>query len=510
MAQVPFERVVHADETPSDWLTYSGNYAGQRFSRLSQLNRSNVNQLKLGWVYQAKSTSSFETTPIIADGTMYITETYGVVKALDARSGRLLWSYQPSKPKGEDLSVNPVNRGVALLDNTVYVGTAKTHLVALDAKSGAVRWETVVHPGTGYAMTSAPLAIDHRIIVGVAGGDNGERGFVDAYDPQTGKRLWRTYTIPAAGEPGVETWANKSYETGGGPTWVTGSYDPVLHLLYWGVGNPAPIWNGTQRAGDNLYTNSLLALDPKDGKVKWYFQFTPHDTHDWDSNHIPVLFDEMINGKMRKIVAVANRNGFYYVLDRETGEFLSGTPFVRQNWADGLDAKGRPIFRPGSEPTKEGSLIYPGVGGAANWWSPSYSPQTKLFYLAAGERGTKFFLGDLKYQRGEAYLGGGVRHDDADKSYGAIRALESTTGKLKWEFKLFSPPLSGVLSTAGGLVFGGTQEGNFFALDAENGKPLWDVTLGEEMKTNPISFAVDGKQYVAATAGHALFVFKLP
>ncbi len=272
-----------------------------------------------------------------------------------------------------------VNRGVAILDETVFVGTVTAHLVALDAKSGAVRWDVVVDDfKRGYYITAAPLAVAGRIIVGMSGGDHGTRGFIDAYDPKTGQRIWRTYTVPAPGEPGSETWRGDGYKTGGGPTWLTGSYDPELNLLYWGTGNPGPLWNSDVRPGDNLYTCSLLAIDTSDGKIKWHFQFTPGDTHDWDANQIPILFDASINGRPRKLVATANRNGFYYLLDRVTGAFLLGVPFVKQTWADGLDAEGRPKVRAGAVPTTEGALIYPGVGSAANWWSPTYSPQNEV------------------------------------------------------------------------------------------------------------------------------------
>jgi alcohol dehydrogenase (cytochrome c) len=407
--------------------------------------------------------------------------------------------------------VTRVNRGVAILDDTVFVGTISTHLVALDAKSGSVRWDVVVDDyRRGYYITAAPLALDGRIIVGISGGDHGTRGFLDAYDPKTGKRIWRTYTIPAPGEPGSESWPGDSYKTGGAPTWVTGSYDPSLNLLYWGTGNPGPLWNKDSRPGDNLYTCSLLAITPADGKIKWHFQFTPGDTHDWDANQVPVLFDLPMDGRARKLVATANRNGFYYVLDRETGEFLRGVPFVKQTWAEGLDSKGRPIFRPGAIPSPEGALVYPAVGAAANWWSPSYSPETKLFYQAAGESGTTYYKREPEYRQGTPFLGGGVRHIDMDERWGAIRALEAATGKLKWEFKLHTPPIAGLLSTAGGLVFGGTTEGNFFALDALTGTPLWNFQIGAAVNANPISFGLDGKQYIAIAAGNAVFVFGLP
>jgi alcohol dehydrogenase (cytochrome c) len=511
-AQVTYDRILRADSEPANWLTYSGNYRSHRFSPLTGITRDNVTRLKPAWIYQVRRTGIVETSPIVADGVMYITEPPSTVTALDVRTGRPLWSYSPSVPP--DVIVigsPPVNRGVAILGDSVFVGTVHGHLIALDAKSGAVRWDTVVNDNKfGYYLTSAPLALDGRILVGVSGAEAGIRGFLDAYDPKTGTRVWRTHTIPAPGEPGSETWSGDSWKNGGGSAWLTGSFDPELNLVYWGTGNPGPDWNGDLRPGDNLYTCSLIALNPADGKTKWHFQFTPHDIHDWDSNEIPVLFDATINGRPRKLVAMANRNAFYYVLDRETGEFLSAAPYAKQTWAERIDAKGRPIRRAGTEPSLEGTLVFPNIQGASNWPSPSYSPQTGLFYQAAREMGTFFFKGEPQYKAGEPFVAGGGRAVNGDDAWGAIRALEATTGKLKWEFKLISPPMSGVLSTAGGLVFGGTDEGNFFALDAATGTPLWDLQLGGAIRANPISFGVDGKQYVAIAAGYAIFVFGLP
>jgi alcohol dehydrogenase (cytochrome c) len=511
-AQVPYQRIAGAESAPSDWLTYSGNYQAHRFSPLSQITSQNVAQLKPFWIYQVRRTGIVETSPIVADGVMYITEPPSTVTALDVRTGRPLWTWTPAIPTDVIIIGSPpVNRGVAVLDDMVFVGTVHGHLVALDAKSGAVRWDVAVDDNKrGYYMTAAPLALDGRILIGVSGAEAGIRGFLDAYDSRTGRRVWRSFTVPAPGEPGADTWGGESWKTGGGSAWLTGSYDPVLNLVYWGTGNPGPDWNGDARPGDNLYTCSLIALNATDGRIKWHFQFTPHDTHDWDSNEIPVLFDGVVNGRARKLVAMANRNAFYYVLDRETGEFLAGTPYAKQTWADGLDAKGRPRVRPGLDPSVEGTLVFPNIQGASNWPSPSYSPQTKLFYQAAREMGTHYFKGEAKYKAGEAFVAGGGRAINGDDAWGAVRALEATTGKLKWEFKLLTPPMNGLLSTAGGLVFGGTEEGNFFALDADTGKPLWDVQLGAAVKANPIGFAVDGKQYVAIAAGYSLFVFGLP
>jgi alcohol dehydrogenase (cytochrome c) len=512
LSQVPYKRIADAELERGNWLSYSGSYQSHRFSPLKQITPANAGALKTAWVYQFKNIGRQETSPVAVDGVMYVTESPTVVTALDARTGRTLWTWQRQQARSaKTIGFGQSNRGIAILDDTVYVGTLDCWLVALDAKSGAVRWMVeVAENKVGYSITAAPLAIDGKIIVGIAGGETGVRGFLDAYDAKTGKRVWRCWTIPAADEPGVETWAGESWKTGAGTTWVTGSYDPQLNLLYWGTGNPGPDWNGDARKGDNLYTCSLLAIDAASGKIKWHFQFTPHDVHDWDANQIPVLLDAVWQGRPRKLVATANRNAFYYVLDRETGEFLLGAPYAKQTWAKGLDAKGRPIVLPNTEPTVEGNLVYPSLQGATNWFSPAYSPVTKLFYAPVREMGAYYFKGEAKFVPGTFFAGGGERALDGDKAYGAIRALDVMTGQMKWEFRLQSPPWAGVLATAGGLVFGGSGEGNFYALDATTGKPLWDFQTGGDISANPISFLVDGKQQVAIAAGQALFVFGLP
>jgi alcohol dehydrogenase (cytochrome c) len=510
-AQVPYSRIVQAANAPQDWLTYSGNYSSQRFSPLSQINRQNVSQLRPAWMYQLKRPGVFETTPIVADGVMYITEPPSTVTALDVKTGRPLWRWTPPIPDNVIvIGSPPVNRGVAVLDDMVFAGSIAGHLAALDAKSGVVRWDITVDDNhKGYYLTLAPLALNGKVVVGVSGAEAGIRGFIAAYDAKTGKQLWRTYTIPGPGEPGRESWGKDSANIGGSSTWLTGSFDPALNTLYWMTGNPGPDYDGDVRPGDNLYTCSVLALDPNTGRIKWHFQFTPHDVHDWDSNQIPVLFDETIGGRPRKLLAVANRNAFYYVLDRETGEFVTGAPYAKQTWAQGLDAKGRPILKPGNDPSIEGTEVWPNLQGSANWYSPSYSPQTKLFYHFTREMSSIYYKGQAKYTAGQPYTAGGGTAVDGDNAYAAIRAMEAATGKLRWEFKLLEPGMDGVMSTAGGLVFGGTEEGNFFALDAESGKPLWDMQLGGPIHANPMSFGLGGKQYVAIPAGWTLYVFAL-
>ena len=515
-AEVNFERLVNAADEPQNWFTYSGSFRSERFSPLSQINKDNVVDLKVIWAYQMQPPSIggaglVETTPVVVDGVMYLTEPPSSVTALDARSGKSLWTWSPEMDEEtKHIGFPQVNRGVAILDDAVYVGTLDAHLVALDAATGAVRWDTeVADNNTGFALTLAPLALDGKIIIGVSGAEAGVRGFIDAYDSATGERIWRKYTIPAPGEPGSETWEGDDWRTGGGSTWLTGSYDPELDLLYWTVGNPSPDWNGDLRPGDNLFSCSLLALDPATGDIKWYFQFTPHDTHDWDANQIPILLDAEFNDEDRKIVALANRNAFFYLLDRETGEFLHGNEYSKQTWAAGLDEAGRPIVLPGTDPTYDGNLVWPSLQGATNWFSPSYNPQTEQFFVATRLMGAVYYKADVEYEEGEPFLGGGEQALRGDDAAGAIRALDVLTGRQQWEFMLHSPPWAGVMATAGGLVFGGSDEGNVFALDAETGKPLWDFQSGGAVRTNPMSFAVDGKQRIVTTAGGTMFVFGL-
>jgi alcohol dehydrogenase (cytochrome c) len=493
------------------WLMYSGSYSSHRFTPLTQLTPANVARLKPVWVYQPAGVGSVETTPVVAGGVMYTTSGPANVAALDLKSGKPLWEWnRPIAASVLNLGFPRVNRGAAILDNTVYVGTLDGYLVALDAKSGAQRWATQVGDNpTGHAITAAPLAVDGTIIVGISGGEAGIRGFLDAYDAKTGKQVWRFWTVPSPGEPGSESWPGDSWVHGGGATWLTGSYDPELKLLYWGTGNPGPDWNGDSRKGDNLYTSSLVAIDVNTGKARWHFQFTPHDVHDWDANQIPVLVDADFGGAPRKMVVMANRNGFFYAFDRKTGEYLLGTPYAKQTWARGLDPKGRPILIPNMEPSEKGTLVYPSLQGSTNWGSPSYSPSTQLFYVPVREMGSIYYKTMVEYKPGTYYTGGSEKRLD-EESWGAVRALDVKTGKQIWDFKLPSPPWAGVMSTAGGLVFSGSQEGNFYALDAKTGKPLWQFQTGGAIRSGPMSFLADGKQHVAIAGGHALFVFALP
>ena len=507
--KVPFDRILNADKEPGNWLSYSRDYSGQRYSPLAQINAGNVAKLRVAWMTQADEMDTVQTSPIVVDGTMFITKPPNIVEALDARTGRSVWTYRRDISSDVRGCCGKVNRGVAILDDTIYYGSADAHLVALDARTGAVRWDvSMADPKLGYSGTGAPLALKDKIIVGMAGGEFGVRGFIDAYDAKTGKRLWRFNTIPGKGEPGNETWAGESWKTGSATTWVTGVYDADTNTLFWGTGNPGPDWNGDARLGDNLYSDSLLALDPDTGARKWHFQYTPHDVNDWDSTQTPILADGMFQGQRRKMVVLANRNGFYYSLDRETGKFIAGRPYIRQTWAKGLDEAGRPMRLPNTTPTFEGLLMWPSLGGGSNWYSSTFSPQTNYYYVNAKEQGAIYYKGAAEFKAGAFFDGGGQRPYKKEEPYGAVRALDVVTGELKWEYMLHSPSHAGLMTTAGGLVFGSNQS-TFFALDAKSGALLWRFEAGGGIVANPISYLVDGKQYVAIAAKHALLVFSL-
>ena len=510
LSQVPYERILHAENEPGNWLTYSGNYAGHRYSPLDQIQPSNVGRLKLAWLYQVSEMHKVETTPLVVDGIMYLTEPPSHVTALDTRTGRVLWKYRRTLPDDVHVCCGQVNRGVALLGDLVFIGTLDGHLVALDSRTGTIRWDTTVADyRQGYSLTAAPLALKDKVVLGMAGGEYGVRGFLDAYDARTGKRAWRFWTVPAAGERGVETWEGQSWKTGSATTWVTGSYDPQQNLVFWGTGNPGPDWNGVVRKGDNLYSDCLVALDADSGKLKWHFQFTPHDDHDWDAVQVPVLVDGDFRGQPRKMILFGNRNGFYYVLDRESGKYLASRELSKQTWAKGIDDNGRPMLLPEKAPTVAGTVVYPAVAGSTNWYSPSFSPKNNLFYVAVREQGGVYFEGEASYKAGSLFNGGGFKVVQTEEGWGAVRALKPQTGEVQWEFKLQVPPWAGVMSTAGGLVFGGTTQGEFFALDAATGKSLWNFASGGEAHSNPISYLSAGKQQVALAAGHAIFAFTL-
>lgn len=522
-AQVTSDRLLHASDEPQNWLTYSGTYSSQRYSPLKQIDATNVKNLELKWAFQAQSLQKFETTPLVVDGIMYLTQSPNDIVALDAKTGRVFWVYHYATAPESRPCCGIVNRGVAILGDTLFMATVDAHLVAVDARNGHAIWNNkLADAAAGYAMTMAPLVVKDKVIVGVAGGEYGIRGFIAAYEAHSGKEAWRFNTIPGPGEPGHETWNSEDWRHGSAAVWLTGSYDPDLNLTYWGTGNPGPDWNPGQRPGDNLYSDCVVALDPDSGKLKWYFQFTPNDAYDYDSVQIPVLADMDWNGSPRKLMLWGNRNGFFYVLDRTTGKFLNGAPFVKVNWASGLDAKGRPI----PTPQPPGKPTFPGIQGGTNWYSPSYSPRTGLFYLSTWENYSTVFTGvDVDYREGLRYTGGanaapipGADNPVGQRSgpvntytealgRGAVVAVDPHTGKRKWNFDMHDVNVSGILTTASDLLFSGGREGYFQALDARTGVLLWKVNLGGEIIAGPISYQVDGKQYVSIASGNGLFVF---
>ena len=508
---VTSERLLKASEEPENWLMYSGQYNSQRHSRLTAIDKSNVDQLEVKWVKQLETLADVETTPLVVDGVMYLTQSPSNVFALDASTGSQFWSYEHRLPEKLSLCCGRQNRGVAILGETLFLGTLDAKLIALDAKTGTVQWETQsADPNTGYSKTAAPLVIGDKVISGIAGGEYGIRGFLDAYDAETGELAWRFYTIPGEGEPHNDTWEDDSWKTGGAPTWITGAYDPELNLVYWGTGNPGPDWNGETREGDNLYSDSVVALDADTGELRWHFQFTPHDVHDWDATQIPILIDIEFDGRPRKLMLFPNRNAFFYVLDRVTGEFLRGTPFAKQTWAERIDENGRPIRIPGMFPSEEGVLVYPSVNGAANWWSNTYSPRTELLYVVTYDGADTFFIGEDEYVPGEMFLGGAPERLVPQETYASmIRALEPRTGDTRWEFPLQPKTQSGLLSTASDLVFGGSVDGYFYALDAVNGTELWRMNVGGNVKAAPISYMVGNVQYVTIAAGNSILTFGL-
>jgi alcohol dehydrogenase (cytochrome c) len=525
-AQVSNDRLLHASEEPQNWLTYSGSYASQRYSQLHQVDAANVKNLELKWVFQAQSLQKFESTPLVIDGIMYLTQSANDVVALDAKTGRAFWVYHYAPSPAARPCCGIVNRGVAILGDTLFMATVDAHLVAIDAKDGHALWNAkLAEPAAGYAMTMAPLVVKDKVIVGVAGGEFGVRGFIAAFEARTGKQSWKFDTVPDPDQPGHDSWRGADWEHGGAAVWMTGSYDPDLNLTYWGTGNPGPDFNASQRLGDNLYSDSVVALDPDTGKLKWYFQFTPHDPYDYDSVQVPVLANANWNGNPRQLMLWGNRNGFFYVLDRATGKFLSGHPFVKVNWASGLDGNGRPI----TTPQPSGEPTYPGIQGGTNWYSPSYSPRTGLFYVSTWENYGTIFAGvNAEYKEGTRFTGGantapilgaenpvGGGRTGPINTYtealgsGAVVALDPATGNRKWKFEMHDVNSSGILTTASDLLFVGGREGYFQALDARTGSLLWKQNLGGEIIAGPITFQVDGKQYISIASGNSYFTFAL-
>jgi alcohol dehydrogenase (cytochrome c) len=517
LGQVTQDQLLHPDATPGEWLSYSRDYSNQRHSPLTQVNARNVGRLELKWVWQARSLEKFEATPLVVGGVLYTVQAPNDVVALDAATGRIFWTYS-HQPSPARTCCGRVNRGLAILGDTLFMGTVDAHLLAIDAKNGQLLWDTVVADATRqYSITMPPMIVKDKVMIGVAGGDMGIRGFVAAFDVKSGRELWKFHTIPAPGEPGNETWSGDSWQAGGAAIWNHGAYDPAANLVYWGTGNPAPDWDGRTRLGDNLYSDSVIALDADTGKLRWHYQFTPHDELDYDSTQVPVLADLPWQGRPRKLMLWANRNGVMYVLDRLTGEFLMGKPYVEVNWLTGFDAKGRPQRTPGILPTPQGTLVRPHVHGAINWAPPAFSPRTGLLYVAHWERSGivaiegKFpqsvGINARQTTMGDSTLEPFLNNDE--EARGVIRAYDPATLTPRWEYALGNITWGGTLSTAGDVVFTGGKDGYFVALDARTGKLLWRASLGGQVNAGAMTYAVGGKQYVAIAAGTALFVFAL-
>jgi alcohol dehydrogenase (cytochrome c) len=497
-----------------NWLSYHGDYTGQRFTRLNQITPANVSNLKTQWVFHVRDVSDMEVTPVVSGGVMFVTAANDAY-ALDARTGRTIWHY--SRPITEGLiddASSHHNRGVGLWHSRVFMETDNAHLLCLDARSGHLLWDVAYAPpnNKNYGATSAPLVVKDKVIVGTSGGYDGVRGFVVAFNAETGKEAWRLWTIPAPGEPGSESWPGQMYLRGGGTTWMPGTYDPELNLIYWGTSNPAPDFDGGPRPGDDLYTDCVLAIDPETGKLKWHFQFTPHDLYDYDATETPVLVDANYKGQPRKLMVQANRNGFLYVLDRTNGAFLNAIQFAdKVTWASGIDAKGRPILT-GKIPTAEGTEVCPSFVGATNWYSPSYNPdQNRLYFLALEDCGT-FFLKPEDFAEGRTYYATGVRRSRSMKASRKLIAYDLATNKFVWDYPLVGERDSsaGTLATATGLVFFGDTSQALEAIDTGTGKPLWYFTMGQAIHASPMSYSILGKQYVAIAAGTDIFSFALP
>jgi alcohol dehydrogenase (cytochrome c) len=504
-----------APQPGANWLSYNGDYSGRRYSELAQITNKNVDQLRAQWVFHSRNSDHLEVTPLVVNGLMLVTSANDVF-ALDAQTGRVVWHY--ARPISEGLiddASRHISRGVAVWHNRVYRETDNAHLLCLDARSGNLIWDVAYADwNQNYGATSAPLIVHDKVIVGTSGGDDGVRGFVAAYDADSGKLAWRFWTIPALGEFGSESWPGDLYLHGGGTTWMPGTYDPELNTLYWGTSNPAPDFEGSVRPGDDLYTDCLLALDPDTGKLKWYFQFTPHDLFDYDATETPVLLDATYKGQPHKLLVEANRNGFVYTLDRSTGEFLVAMRFVEKlNWASGIDAKGRPL-RTDVKPTPEGTKICPGYRGATNWFSPSYSGSTGLMYFMALEQCQTYFSASIpqRFEPGKEFYSTGVKQVPGETFQKLLVAYDVGKGAIAWKYPQTGPGHSsgGTMTTAGGIVFFGDDAQSFEAIDARDGKPLWHFNTGQDIGASPMTYAVGGKQYVAIAAGSDILSFALP
>jgi alcohol dehydrogenase (cytochrome c) len=504
VGRVTPQRLAHARSEPHNWLTYYGAYDAQRFSALSQINTGNVARLRPAWTFQhpiislvaSLATYGFEAAPIVVDGVMYVSGFDGYVWALDAVTGRLLWQYQHSIPVDVALCCGNINRGVAVANGNVYLATLNAHLVALDARTGAKIWEQVFGDmRAGESATLAPLVVKDLVIVGASGGEYGVRGHLDAFDARTGRRRWRRYTVPKPGEPGSETWPeNGAWATGGGAVWITGSYDPELDLMYWGTANPGPVFHGGGREGANLYTNSVIAVEPDQGTIRWHYQFTPHDVWDYDGVNEMILFER----EGRKLLAHFDKNGYLFQLDRTNGALVRVTPFGPVTWGQIDSRTGRITVR--RTPSRKGIEICPGPAGAKEWSHAAYSRQTGLLYVPVIEACATFYSDSTPFLEGMPHFGG--RADVAGHpQLGYIKAFDPATGNEVWSWRSEHPMVGSVLSTAGGLVFAGAPTGELLAFDARSGRLLWRYQTGSGIHSNPVTYSVGGTQYVAVPSG---------
>jgi len=509
VTQPEIDQVAHPRQ--GDWPNYNGTLDGNRNSALDQINQQNAAQLQLQWVYSIQF-NGLETTPIVVDGVMFITGN-NQVYAVSGKTGREIWRYQRPKSASAQISGDAaigVNRGVAVLGDRVFYLTDDAHLIALNRLTGGLLWDVNTHEGAAgqYGGTAAPLVVGDLVVTGVSGGDNGIRGFVAAYKATTGEEAWKLFTIPKPGDTGpvADTWKGSALGLGGGATWTTGSAEADGSVIYWPVGNPHPDTDGDQRLGSNLYTNSDLAIDARTGKLLWYFQFTPHDLHDWDANEPVVLADTLWKGQPRKLLLHANRNGFLYVLDRTNGKLLLATQMVdRMNWASGIDQQtGAPSLLPANEPSVQGTVACPAVRGATNWYATAFNPATRLYTVMTVE--------DCTLYRKAEDGGYGRYNDPAHPPQKILRAFNIETGKVVWQIVLPGPVqsnYSGVLTTAGGLLFFGESSGGFAAADARTGKVVWHFETNRAIKASPMTYAIDGRQYVAIASGANVLSFAL-
>jgi len=513
--EITFEEI--ALPRPGEWPSYNGQLSANRHSPLDQINPRNVATLAQAWTHEMGGDRALQMTPLVVDGVMYVAAV-NEVRALDARTGRQVWQFVRPQTPGLVPTGDPasgINRAIAVLGNRVFLQTDHAHLLAVDRSTGALLWDVeMADARQNYGATGALLIVNDLVIAGISAGDEGVRGFLDAYRAATGERVWRFWTVPARGEPGSETWIGKALEHGCATTWLTGSYDPAANLLYWPTGNPCPDYNGDERKGDNLYSSSVIALDPATGTLRWHFQFTPHDLHDWDANQPLMLIDADFGGRPRKLLAVANRNGFFYVLDRLTGEMLRAEPFVKNlTWASGIGADGRPKLLPGYENSADGTQTCPAVSGAANWPSSSFNPATGLIYVMASEACAVYRKNTEWFELGKSFYGGTTKPATIDGGGKFLRAIDLESGKLMWEVPKVAGSVtgSGLMSTAGGLVvYGDNTGGALIAVDAKTGQRLWQFETRQTWKSSPMTYAIDGTQYIGVVSGSTVRAFGLP